>query len=148
MDSAVAGDNNRGALLRREGIGGVRSNDNLPKQSCHLLCVHENLGMTLVHAQETARTIAMWIQPWWVVVDNNRGALSRCEGIGGVGRNDNQLLSCHLVSVHENLGMKLMHAQETAGTIAPWIQPWWALTTEVHCQGVREMVVWELTTIS
>jgi len=68
MDSAVAGDNNRGALSMQEGIGGVGSNDNLPKQSCHLVSVYEKLGMTLVHAQETAGTILPWIQLWRVTI--------------------------------------------------------------------------------
>jgi len=58
----------------------------------------------------------------------------------------NKTLSC-LASVHEKLGMPLVHAQETAGTIAPWIQPWQATIIEVHCRCTRELVVSEATTI-
>jgi len=83
-----------------------------------------------------------------VVGDNNRGALSRREEIGGVGSHNNlPKRSRRLVSVHEQLWRELVHAQEAAGTIPPWIQPWWASITEVCSRGARELVATEAPTI-
>jgi len=44
------GDNNRGALSRREEIGGVGSHNNLPKRSRRLVNVHEQLWRELMYA--------------------------------------------------------------------------------------------------
>jgi len=103
MDSALVGDNsNRGTLPRCEGIGGHGSNDNLPKQSCCLISVHEKLGVTLVNAQETARTIAPWIQPWRVTITEVHCCGTK--GIGGVGSTHNlPWWSHHLEHIHEQL---------------------------------------------